>query len=74
VIITSHHPLGAGSGRPTHMAWNYREVTHLLSQHRCVMDGGLVTPGVFAAGRQLCSMAYASVLAPPPPLDEAMEV
>lgn len=30
VLVASHHPIGRGSARPTHMAWNCREVQEAL--------------------------------------------
>lgn len=30
VVVAAHHPIGAGSGRPTHMAWNWAQVQEVL--------------------------------------------
>lgn len=30
VIVASHHPIGEGSARLTHSAWNYSQITSIL--------------------------------------------
>lgn len=39
VIVASHHQIGKGAARDTHMAWNWREIESLLLQSRAVVLG-----------------------------------
>jgi hypothetical protein len=31
VIVASHHQIGNGAARPTHMAWNWKEICEICS-------------------------------------------
>lgn len=37
VIVASHHPIGRGSARPTHMAWNAPDMEKKLTDSRWVL-------------------------------------
>lgn len=36
VIVSCHHPVGWGCCRPTHMAWNWKEVHEMMARAGCV--------------------------------------
>lgn len=47
VLVAAHHPVGAGSGRATHQAWNWRELHQLLRGAASTAAGAPVVTVVF---------------------------